>query len=214
MSQGSKEITAVSLCLINWLKIIVLLTPHWAKWQIKPELFLAGLCFQQFTWCLVLLPDGKTFFIVAAKQKKTHITRKEEKKVPVPFNNHYMGIAERFLWEQKKWEVWKSRRVVSFQSLRINEPTSCSSMLGFHTAMKSSFLSSTKDVAHLFGMTAFLFFFFRIASDFSLCDFVVSKSVPGLLDRGYELMSRGSDSVTFVISSALRSCFIHHWCNR
>lgn len=159
MSQGSKEITAVSLCLINWLKIIVLLTPHWAKWQIKPELFLAGLCFQQFTWCLVLLPDGKIFFIVAAKQKKKHITRKEEKKVPVPFNNHYMGIAERFLWEQKKWEVWKSRRVVSFQSPRINEPTSCSSMLGFHTAMKSSFLSSTKDVAHLFGMTAFLFFF-------------------------------------------------------
>lgn len=159
MSQGSKEITAVSLCLINWLKIIVLLTPHWAKWQIKPELFLAGLCFQQFTWCLVLLPDEKTFFIVAAKQKKTHITRKEEKKVPVPFNNHYMGIAERFLWEQKKWEVWKSRRVVSFQSPRINEPTSCSSMLGFHTAMKSSFLSSTKDVAHLFGMAAFLFFF-------------------------------------------------------
>lgn len=210
MSQGSKEITAVSLCLINWLKIIVLLTPHWAKWQIKPELFLAGLCFQQFTWCLVLLPDGKTFFIVAAKQKKTHITRKEEKKVPVPFNNHYMGIAERFLWEQKKWEVWKSRRVVSFQSPRINEPTSCSSMLGFHTAMKSSFLSSTKDVAHLFGMTAFLFFFSGL-HQISLCAILLSRS---LLDRGYELMSRGSDSVTFVISSAFRSCFIHHWCNR
>lgn len=44
-------------------------------------------------------------------------------------------------------------RVVTFQSRRINEPTSCSSMLGFLAVMKSRFLSSTKDVAHPSGMT-------------------------------------------------------------
>lgn len=91
----------------------------------------------------------------------------DQKRIPIQFNNRYMGITERFLWELK-WGAWKPRRVVSFQ--RINESTSCSSMLGFHTVMKSRFLSSTKDVAHLFGMMFFFFFLGRIASDFSpLC---------------------------------------------
>lgn len=64
-------------------------------------------------------------------------------------------------------------------------------MLGFHTEMKSRLLSSTSDVAHLFGMTVFFSGLHQIS--LRLC---VSFC---LLDWGYELMSVGSDGMTCVL---------------
>lgn len=147
---------------------------------------------------------GRPLYCGNLKEKKN---KKLPEKEQTLFNNHYMGITERFLWEHEKWEVWKMRRVVCFQSLCNNEPTSCWSMLGFHTVMKSRFLSSTKDVAHHFGMTLFfLGLRFRFLS-LSVCvsPRMSSLSVSGLLD--YELMSGESDGMTC-------SCFICHLCNR
>lgn len=155
---------------------------------------------------------GKPFLLWQLNRRKSTLPEKKRKKYQYRLTIIIWG-QQKDSYENRRNERFESRGELSVSSRRALTSQPAARACWDSTQRWSQAFSHPPKMS-LISLVWLLFFFFRIASDFSLCDFAVSKSVPGLLDRGYELMSRGSDSVTFVISSALRSCFIHHWCNR
>lgn len=138
------------------------------------SVFLAGLCFTTAHMMPHFIAWWENLFIVASLRKKRHITR-----IPMPFNHHYMGITERFLWEHKS-ERW-GKLSVSSRSVLMSPPAARAC---WDSTQRWSQGFSRPQKMSLIPLVWLVFcFFLRIASDFSL-------SLPVCVCLSVSLLSR------------------------